>query len=636
MDQPALKLWICWEYPTRDIPQDVSILSFMLPSEEIEFQKQNSSINFIFGRQRSVGVKKIALAQYIRMVANAGIVKDKNDRTLREALKNKDGQSVWWFHKVTEKDCESSPIFDQIIQILTIKDVIREYTFKQIELFGCPLEITQVLKSKFAIIDYSRRKTKGRELLLGRALWGRFKFLLKTINDCLAVKSLRKVEGQAADIFISGFWDWSVKKDESGQINDRYFRSVPDLLLSAGKKIGWIVWLDPNYESGQAHRSAASAVKSITQDTRFVIAQSFLKILDVLVACFRFSYFFIFMSYQKLPAFKSVFEFEEMDFYPLFKNEFRIEFLDRNIPRQELIYKSHQRFSSEFAPKVVLTFLDLFLYARAVYAGVRKGSPATKLIDMQHASCSREKVFYVIDSQKEFNGLPDGCLLPSPDKVLAMGNLGQEIFLESGFKSEQVVVTGCSRYNKLIIGKAGTGHISGIGTLNILIVSSMDIEKELVMVDCVSAVTALDKNLMIKLRSHPFADIRKYTGFEKYADKIKCTHGTTLDEDLKFADIVVFSYSTVGEEAFLKGKIVWQWVSEGYNGSVFRDLGIISSFSDVNGLLKLIQSYRADPIKFIPNEIDQNKVAWECFGFKDGQNNIDQQITDQILKEVKI
>ena len=72
----------------------------------------------------------------------------------------------------------------------------------------------------------------------------------------------------------------------------------------------------------------------------------------------------------------------------------------------------------------------------------------------------------------------------------------------------------------------------------------------------------------------------------------------TLEEDLNNADLVLFTYSSVAEEAFLKGIPVWQWVPAGFNGSVFWRIQVIPNFSQVEKLNKALFQFVKSPNYF--------------------------------------
>jgi len=56
-----------------------------------------------------------------------------NGKSLRSSLRNKDGVSSWWFHKVSIKDCESDQTFKFITEILIIIQAAESIDAKEID-----------------------------------------------------------------------------------------------------------------------------------------------------------------------------------------------------------------------------------------------------------------------------------------------------------------------------------------------------------------------------------------------------------------------------------------------------------------------------------------------------------------------
>ena len=66
------------------------------------------------------------------------------------------------------------------------------------------------------------------------------------------------------------------------------------------------------------------------------------------------------------------------------------------------------------------------------------------------------------------------------------------------------------------------------------------------------------EDIILRLRVHPFGKMDKITGYLRIKHLLE-TSNVSLDEDLQWADVLLMSQSTVGEEAFMKGKPVWQF-----------------------------------------------------------------------------
>lgn len=603
-------LWACWEKPVTLPTDDAVVLSFLKPSIEAELKDQGLT-HLISARERVAEIKPKALEIYVDIIAKIGTV-SVNGITLRQALCNEDGVSSWWFHKVACKDCESEPTFNSIIQILTIVRIAQEHQCTHLVLCGGRYEVVEVLRSLFPV---DAVKCKKRVVLLFYifSLLRRAQFAVKSLYELILLKRYVRAPGINVDVLFSGFWDWSVKGNLlSGKIEDRYYNAVPEKLRERGVRVGWVAWFYNNFEANKPKRSIHDVIEPLSRYSEIIIAQCFLDWREVWRSVTQFRPFAIFTRYERTRAFKDVFKKDGLNFCPLLKMWLYAGFLDGTIPYHELVSLAHKKVAQKYQPKSVVGFLNFFPYARALYAGIKKGHTPCVLYDIQHASYSWEDTIGLLDARYEFDGVPDGCAIPHADYMCVMGEFGRDIFMKSGFSQDQILLTGSSRYD-------GSSAVDVAidrdrrSKKNILIAASLNKELELEMVDAVYKAFAGFPDVSLHLRPHPFSEIRSCPEFQRYTDRIQCTSGTTLQEDLSRADIVIFSYSTVAEEAFIQGIPVWQWISAGYNASVFRDIKVAPAFSSVAALVRLYQQFLASPDQFIPTIEQRRLVKGKCF-----------------------
>jgi hypothetical protein len=238
---------------------------------------------------------------------------------------------------------------------------------------------------------------------------------------------------------------------------------------------------------------------------------------------------------------------------------------------------------------VTLGFLEHHPYARAHYEGVRRANLGTINLAMQHASYNSEKTFLFLHPEIEFRGQPDGCSVPHPDYVFAMGGLGRKLFLECGYPEHRVWLTGSARYDQIKRVREmeapprPSSRTKAPGSARLLLISSLDIDTEMDMVDAACKAVKDLNGIKLLLRNHPFSKIETHPMFRAYKNQIEITRGT-LEEDLESADVLLYTYSTVGEEAFIRRKPVWQWVPMGFNGSALSEEINIPRFTMVSAL----------------------------------------------------
>ena len=618
-------LWICWEKPGTLPSGQEPILSFLSPAPEEELQRQYGD-RVMVGRAAPMAVRAKAREHYLNVVARLGTFTWGNGLTWRQVLARPGEASRWWYHPVAFKDPESDATFQWILQVLTIQSAAKRLGVKELVLVGAPWEVAAVLRSAFSVKEKHPRRASGSWWLWGRGLAARLAFGWKVMRQWRVVRRFTQLHDQDFDVVVSGFWDWSVKWDERTQaLTDRYFKRLPDELKRQGVSVGWFAWLDVQAET-------------LEKSSELVMLQSFLRPGEILRALVDVKPLATFLTLRGCPRFKETFQEGGLDYSPLFFLKLFSGFLDSSLPRCDLVALATQRAAQRYRPKVLLSFLEHFPYSRAQYEGVRRAGGGTSCWAMQHASYSHEKTFLSLHPALEFRGEPDGCPVPHPDYVCAMGILGQELFLECGYPPDRVLLTGSARYDHVraqnFWTKEQTGMGDGPGVIRLLLVSSLKVDQELAMVEAVW--TAVREMTGIKLyrRNHPFAQMDRQPGFALYQDHIEVSKGS-LDGDLDRADLVIFTYSTVAEEAFLRGKPVWQWLPEGFNGSALAEVVTIPQFGSVGHLREALREFQTNPRAFLPNPEGRQQVFERLFYPGDGKaaNRIAQSIVAYLANQ---
>ncbi len=435
-------LYVCWKYPENFPENNVILLSFLNPAAE-EKLKNDFTGTVVSARKIAQEVKDKARTTYIDLIAKVGATPVNEGKTFRQALKRKDGISLWWFHKVSEKNCESDPTFNSIIEILVIISVADTANIKEIVLFGGYKEIADILNCFYEVKTIQCKKRNDFYCAFLKGIGSRVKYFFIFLVRWFAIKRTVKKCNQSIDVVFSGFWDWSVKEDkETYELIDRFFKSLPDKLSSIGLKVGWFLWFDPYFEPISKGRKLKHILDPISRYDNLIMLQQFIKVSDLIKALLNIKPCLIFFSFCRRNDFKKGFIVNRINFFPLLQSQLLYGFLNSSIPHHELVLAANSRAFEKYQPKVSFSFLELFLYSRALYSGKSQGSYNTIHYAIQHGSYSKEKTFILLDPDIEYSGYPDNCPVPKPDYVFAMGELGKEIFMESGFPAENIFLTG--------------------------------------------------------------------------------------------------------------------------------------------------------------------------------------------------
>jgi hypothetical protein len=137
------------------------------------------------------------------------------------------------------------------------------------------------------------------------------------------------------------------------------------------------------------------------------------------------------------------------------------------------------------------------------------------------------------------------------------------------------------------------------------------------MIDAVCAAVEGLSGIRVSYRNHPFSRVEQHPGFDKYKDCVEVAR-SSLEEDLAQADLILFTYSTVAEEALLRGKPVWQWLPMGFNGSALTEVVAIPRFGSVVSLRKALQDFSFEPRRFLPSPENRQCVFERLFYRGDG------------------
>lgn len=590
------------------LPPGSVVLSFLSPAEERQLA-DSTGATISYGREAAVCIKPAAIRLYRELVAEMGAVRCAGAQSVRTRLCRGGATSAWWYHPVALRDAEGAPQFGWIVQILCVVRVMSDLGCDSFRLVGAPdaVRATLARQNTGAWIGYVRRPPWLYAMATRLSYLGRF------LRQKWTLKLLDRAPTRRFDIVLQGFWDWSFRLSPDGRgYADRYFKRVPELINQGAAHVGYFAWLDPDFEPSQRGRSLRDILRPLAGRDDVEILQSHLGVGEVLRHLLDFSAYRVLQQAMQAPEFRGVFEREGINWLPLFRPALRDGALNQMIPHFSLVARATARAASAHQPQLSLTFLEHFPHSRAHYAGMRQALPGVENWSMQHAGCGREKTFYFLHAGLEFHGGDDGCSVPHPDRVLVMGELGRAVFLECGYIDAQVVLAGSARYDHIRRKPEPTLECSESASrtnLHILLACSLEVQIEISMVEAACEAARDVEGLHLRLRNHPTSRVDAHRRFARLRGSVEVS-ANTLADDIAWADIVVYSYSTVAEEALVQGKAVWQWLPLGFNGSALAEAVSIPQFGSVprlraafaaacagSGNLRVTRSVREDALQ---------------------------------------
>lgn len=602
------------------------MLSFLNATEEEDLRDRFPGMLIISGRAAGVGVRAAARERYIDLVARMGTVPVEPGLTLRSALVRGRPTSSWWYHPVAFKDCESDSTYASMLAIEMICVTAKEHGVTKLILVGAPAEVAAVLGSAFDVAQQARRRSRSLAPALIRGVLSRMRMLIRLLRYRTVTRPFLD-RTRPTDVALAAYWDWSLRWDNhSGDFEDRYFKDLPKVLRARDLRVQWFTWLEPDSEPRERERSLDAVLAPIRTSSEVVFLNALISPSEIALAYLRFD---TWRTIRKAHALRKLLRDERIDYFPLFKRPLLIGAVGSTIGTCELLALAYQRAAALYQPHIVLSFLEHFPHSRALYAGISASNRKAWLI--QHASYSHDKTFLALDREREYRGWPDGCQSPHADRVFSMGMLGKRLFEEMGYPEASVVATGSTRYDIRFPAAAVRRRLEE-KPFRILVVSSMDVETDIEMVQAaVAAVNGLN-DVVLTLRSHPFRKVEEHPAFASLQGRVAISV-RSLDDDLADTDVVLFTYSTVAEEALLRGVRVWQWLPRGYNASALAEVAAIRSFTTIRTLRNAIEQKDRGYEPSEPSEAERRRVADELFGAADGSATA--RIADFIEKAIR-
>lgn len=553
---------VLWDIPSSKSVADATVLSFLTPRQEQELL-ENGAVKDVVTMSRTMdSVSADARALYLEIVADIGLFRMPDGRTLREALRSKGKASQWWYHPVAFRDSEEEPVYTNILSILAI---LREAEARRVEtlyLVRPPAAVAKVLKSRIQVVV--EKPSRARAWLgLIRGLLGRVRFLIRAVGVKLALNRYYNCPRWKWDVALQGFWDWSVFSENApiDRLRDRYFGRLPDELRQRRNQVGYWCWYEPWNRPGTPRRSHRDILVPLQGRKDIVLLQSLLTLREVVAAALNFRSLWVFFPLLRRRDFMKVFTRNNLDLYPLFQILLLRGCVNGAIPQCLLVERAAERARARTEPGLVVCFQEHFPLSRALYAGLQ-GSH-TRAWAVQHASYNLGKTFGALHARKEFAPQCDGQTIPHPDRICVMGSSGERLFRDCGYEQNQILSTGSTRYDHVVCptedrittasAKVGKRHA------NVLIATSLPAKAEFQVIEAsVQAIKGMEDCISLRLRQHPFDRMERQPGYERVAPWLAIS-GNSLKEDFVWADLVLVSQSTVGEEAFLAGKPVWQF-----------------------------------------------------------------------------
>ena len=575
----------------NEVPAGRTLYTFLTPIEEAKLESLGHKV--ISCRKFIPGARDRALTTYKNLLSNIGTYPGIKGKSLSQILQNGNSSS-WWYLKPSEKDNETDNSFEMLVKIEIIREISNKH--ENIAIHRAPDYIHKMFATdaKFEFTE-TRSRTNTTISLIKRVL-GRLRMIKVILQQKRFVASIPKVNLPTEGHAFMGFWKWSFINHENSKIGDKYFKELPSMYKDSSY---WLTWFDLERRVDFCR----------SKDKKVIFLQTYLRYIDILTALASFKTTFLILRHRR--SIQKLCELDRVNYSAIVLPKILESSCSYIEGFHQLVEIATTRASKRLQPKVAFSFLEYFLFARAFMTGIRNGNKSTKVIATQHASYSPYKTFSQFTREEFDHGLP------APDLLFCMGEIGKNTF-SVGNSPCPIEVHGSPRYSKPLNLPPRPPRESH--RLQVLIATSIATDQERHLIELCHLINKrTPTKFQFRLRCHPFHPIENIDWFQEPKNSIEISDDTPLEDDLAWSDMVLVTYSTVGEEALINDLAVGKMLSYS-QGSALDDPNLkVPAFYDLPSLEKvLIKS------KKLPSRLTEHQL------FHKLDNNASNRIYDRI------
>jgi len=523
---------------------------------------------------------------YVRWISSMG-------SQFRNELSYDENFSAWWLTDVFQKDTESGSVFTSLCYGQILSEYLKQNgPIKALEIKGGNASVRKYLGKVGAHFGCSVSNPASSLNLSGiiRAVFARFRIFAKEFWYWFRCPR-DKGDHTPAVAWLSFFppsWYY-----ENGEWKERFYRQLPLAFSERNVRQVYFCW----WEKAIRDWRPVDTYKEI-QGVTLCFLQSFLSFRDffrVFIDLRRIKIFLkIDKNAQKAP---SLFLFKGIDAYDLLREDLIQSLIGGGIERHLLAYDASKRYLSLRKPKLFISFLESYPFSRAVFAAFKTYSTQTKLVALQHASITPLKLWFSWTQSDVTGSHP----LPVADLFICHGDMSKRIFEENGVPAERIVITGDWRTDHLFSARVRTGTDKS-NRPRILIAGTYDSEDSEALIKISAEAFRNQTDYDVVIRSHPNCDLRPISG--RHGLDYSLYDREPLSDSLAKTDIVISTYSSVADEAFVMGIPVVTVVHSlkvnmsAFYGATYK--GVFTAY-DSKDLSRIIAEIKSKPV-LIENE----------------------------------
>lgn len=625
-DQLSVGLLVLYQLPIKNFPDSAldgtswNILSFLPEEDETQFidTAQANGIKVVEIFRAAKAIESSALEtrkKYSTFMEEWPDSFQRHQRSFKQLFTYDDDLSYWWMTNASVKQNEFSSTFEYLCHLEIVKVALGKGSAKCSFVGQDPMmamligRMCQKLGVQFWPTCAGSVSVKGWALYgLSARVWLFFKLLAMLLVFRLFFKTPRALQTKTI-----GFYTLfpSLSRLVGGSVVDRNYGGLPALVDYEGNEGAlFMATFSPNsWRDWSGLWSQRQEIRSQVS-VNFLFLESLLTINDLKLVLSNLSFVFQYSWLQRREsAFRESFQYDGIDIFELIAPEFARALLGNQLPSHLVLARLMERALRNHPVIYLVCFLELYPTARAVYYGAQKSATDVRTIAYQHASISSMKLWYTYRPGEVIppsdNAKPFLSTMPIPDRYLFQGENGLRVILESGYPRERCMVTGSPRYDDLgdlLSAQENTAPEASTppknSTKKVLVIPSLSDQDGLELVEAsVKACSQLGIQTEILVKPHPssaigeqVSQIRDRHGFANFSVTQK-----DLYQLIQEADVVVTSYSTVGDEAIALGCPVICYTGLRPSMSSFVDIAAAPLVHDAGELGATLERIFSDP-----------------------------------------
>ncbi len=441
---------------------------------------------------------------------------------------------VWWLSSASMRDNEADPTFERLCRLIAIERAMAAERSARLVALAPDAAMDAVLARltrERGIAYESHGVRPGRTgPSLTRALAGRLRIAARLLASAAIALPLRRIAVGPGGVSFLCTWPQTLSLDPEPR--DSSFRG----LLDAARRdldAGILTVVHPAYRRPSrivklARRGRGSRLTALSRHVRFSDLRAVVRSATVAIACAR--------EARRVRR-EAGHRFLGLDARELLDLPLLARLSSAEVGYHLALAGQAERWARSERPSALVSALELYPIARAVYHGARRGHPAVTVIAVQHATVTPGKLWYALDP-RESRGQAS---IPLPDQILCQGEGARDVFLAGGVPAEALKLTGSPRFDAL-----REGDLRGRGDAA-LILPSLDARDGIALVE--AALEACDAaGLEPRVLAHPMQ-----AAPARVAARRAEIEERPLYVAMESARAVIASYSTTGDEAIVRG-----------------------------------------------------------------------------------